>query len=510
MQPPSVSIAKNTFLLYIRLVITIFIAFFTQRVVLEALGVDNYGIYNVVGGLTTIISILNAGMIQASQRFFAYEIGKGKKSDLKNVFRTSLTIHLIISIIILFLAEFVGIWFLNTQMNIPQERMLAANSVFQASVCVLILTVLMVPFDALIISKEDFGIYAFISILEYVLKLFIAYLIYSIEYFDRLIIYGWALFGVALVCKSILFIFSNKRYEECICKLNKDGQNIRKMLSFAGFSFIGNIGFVLRNQVVNIIINIFFGAAINAARGIAYQVSSQLSSFAGNFQMAAIPQITKSFAHEDLERMRTLIYKSSKYSFCLLFLLALPVAIYPIPLLDFWLGNPPLYSDKFLQLAIIVALLDSMAIPLGKGIDATGRNKFFQVGICLIMCLDIPLAVLIYKLGAQCYEIMLISIMTSFLGLLFRLIVLSNYVKCITISSFMKIVMFPCLIAIIIDTALAHYILELFLSPSSLLMYLAYVIIVCILSALTIYFICLEHTEKIRVNKVMRKICHIS
>ena len=280
------------------------------------------------------------------------------------------------------------------------------------------------------------------------------------------------------------------------------------MLSFASFSFIGNIGFILRNQGVNIVINIFFGSAINAARGIAYQVSSQISSFAGNFQMAAALQITKSYAHGDLQRMRSLIYKSSKYSFCLLFLVALPIAINPSPLLELWLDTPPLYSDKFLQLAIIVSLLDCMATPLGKGIDATGKIKIIQIGISIIMCLDIPLAALICKLGANCYNVMFISIMTSFFALIYRLIVLSKRIEIITISSYMKSVVIPCLITIVIDAALAYYISTVL--SDSLFIYIVYISVVCILSIITIYFICLENSEKEKLNNMIKKVlCHI-
>lgn len=502
------SIAKNTILLYIRLLFIIFIAFFTQRIVLKALGVEDYGIYNVVGGLIVIIGIINAGMIQASQRFFAYEIGRNEESNLTAVFKTSLTIHAIISITILILAEIIGIWFLNTQMNISPDRMYAANFVYQASICSLLLSVLAVPFDALIVSKEDFNIYAYISILEYILKLAIAYFIYSQTTFDRLIIYSWLLFGVTLISKGFSVFSCKKKYKECVLKLNTNKDNIQKMLSFASFSFIGNIGFILRNQGVNIVINIFFGSAINAARGIAYQVSSQISSFAGNFQMAAAPQITKSYAHGDLQRMRSLIYKSSKYSFCLLFLVALPIAINPSPLLELWLDTPPLYSDKFLQLAIIVSLLDCMATPLGKGIDATGKIKIFQIGISIIMCIDIPLSALICKLGANCYNVMFISIMTSFLALIYRLIILSKRIEIITISSYMKSVVIPCLITIVIDAALAYYISTVL--SDSLFIYIVYISIVCTSSIITIYFICLENSEKEKLNNMIKKVlCHI-
>lgn len=502
------SIAQNTILLYIRLIVVIFVAFFTQRLVLKALGVEDYGIYNVVGGLIVVIGIINTGMIQASQRFFAFEIGRGKQSELKNIFGAALTIHALISIFVLLFAEILGVWFLNSIMTIPPDRLLAANFVFQATICSLLITVWTVPFDALIIAKEDFNIYAYISIVEYFLKLGIAYFISTFELYDKLIIYSWLLVLVTILCKLWSIIYGKRKYKECLLKFNKDRNYIKKMLSFASFSFIGNIGFVLRNQGVNLVLNIFFGPAINAARGVAYQVSTQVSSFAGNFQMAATPQITKNYANGNISRMQSLIYKSSKYSFCLLFILALPVAVNPHPLLELWLIHPPIYSDIFLQLSIVVSLIDCMAIPLGKGIDATGKIRIFQTGICLIMCLDIPLAILLFYLGLPCYDIMFVSIGTSLIGIIFRLILLSKYIPQVSIISYTKNVVIPCILIVAINVILAYYIKNYF--SNTFFAYALYCFIVCLFSAFFIFNTCLDKTEKSKIIKIIQNIiCRI-
>ena len=498
------SIAQNTILLYIRLIVVIFVAFFTQRLVLKALGVEDYGIYNVVGGLIVVIGIINTGMIQASQRFFAFEIGRGKQSELKNIFGAALTIHALISIFVLLFAEILGVWFLNSIMTIPPDRLLAANFVFQATICSLLITVWTVPFDALIIAKEDFNIYAYISIVQ----LGIAYFISTFELYDKLIIYSWLLVLVTILCKLWSIIYGKRKYKECLLKFNKDRNYIKKMLSFASFSFIGNIGFVLRNQGVNLVLNIFFGPAINAARGVAYQVSTQVSSFAGNFQMAATPQITKNYANGNIGRMQSLIYKSSKYSFCLLFILALPVAVNPHPLLELWLIHPPIYSDIFLQLSIVVSLIDCMAIPLGKGIDATGKIRIFQTGICLIMCLDIPLAILLFYLGLPCYDIMFVSIGTSLIGIIFRLILLSKYIPQVSIISYTKNVVIPCILIVAINVILAYYIKNYF--SNTFFAYALYCFIVCLFSAFFIFIFCLDKTEKSKIIKIIQNIiCRI-
>lgn len=508
MATESSNIAKNTLVLYVRLIITVFIAFFTQRVVLKALGFEDYGLYNVVGGIIIIVGIINAGMVQASQRFFAFELGKNTKSDLKKVFKTSLTIHVLLAVIILIIAEIGGVWFLCEKMNIEQERLFAANIVYQYSLLSLLVTIFAVPFDAMIISKEDFNIFAYLSICEYVLKLVIACFIMTITDYDRLIIYASLLFSVTLLCKIITIIYCEKKYKECIIGFNKNKRDIHQMLSFASFSFVGNIGFVLRNQGVNIVVNIFFGTVINAARGIAYQVASQISAFASNFQMAAVPQITKCYASGDFDRMLTLIYKSSKYSFCLVFVFALPVAMNPDYLLKLWLGDVPEYAGFFLQLALLVSLIDCMAIPLGKGIDATGDIKTFQSGICIILCMDIPFAYLILKLGGTCYSVMYIAIGTSSCALFFRLILLVRKIENAGIGQYISKVIRPCLSVLILDIIIVYYIKPFF--STGFISYTLYLCTSLIITITSIYCICLELDEKTKLRNILKhKLCHI-
>ena len=502
------SIAKSTILLYIRQLFVVFLAFFIQRIVLKALGVSDYGIYNVVGGLTVIIGIINAGMVQASQRFFAFEIGKGDAASLINTFRASFTIHLILSFVVLVVAESIGLWFLNSQMNIPSDRILAANHVFQATILSLIINIIAVPCDAIIIANEDFGIYAYLSILEYLLRLGVAYLIINTDSIDRLILYGWMLTVVSLICKFIDISYCKIKYRDCSLRISKDWSEIKRMISFAGFSFLGNIGFVLRNQGVNMVVNIFFGPAINAARGIAYQVSSQISSFAGNFQMAATPQITKTYASDNIIRMRNLIFKSSKYSFCLLSFIALPICIYPMPLLKIWLGDVPQYSDIFLQLAILVSLLDSMATPLGKGIDATGRIKAFQTGICVIFCMDIPLSILVLKLGFPCYSVMFVAAFTSSIALFYRLFILRLRISEITFISYFKSVLIPCLSTFAIELVALKFLTTIF--SEKFLEYVIYILVSMTFSGIITYVICLEKNEKNKIINIAKKIlCRI-
>lgn len=503
------SIAKNTILLYVRLVITVFIAFFTQRIVLKALGVDDYGLYNVVGGIIVVIGILNAGMVQASQRFFAFEIGKKCNSNLKPVFGTSLTIHSLLALFILIVAELVGIWFLNSNLNIAPDRLVAANIVYQATIMSFLVTVVTVPFDAMIISKEDFNIYAYISICEYVLKLIIAYIVLSIDKYDNLIIYAWLLFIVTIISRIICIIYCKKKYEECVLQFNTNIEDFKRLFSFAGYSLIGNIGFAMRNQGVNFVINIFCGTAINAARGIAYQVSTQISAFASNFQMAAVPQITKSCASEEYNRMLSLIFKSSKYSFCLLFVFALPILLNPHFLLELWLDDVPKYADNFLTLALIASIIDSMAIPIGKGIDATGKIKNFQILICILMCLDIPLAYIILKMHYICYSVMYVTIVTSTIGLFLRLILLKKRIKEMKILLYLKNILLPCILTFVISYLLIKYIV--LIDINDLMSYLIYLFLSFCICIISVYLICINSQErKIIIVLIKNRLCRIT
>lgn len=503
------SIAKNTMLLYIRLFFTVLIAFFTQRIVLKGLGVEDYGIYNVVGGIIAIIGIVNAGMVQASQRFFAYELGVSTNNGLVRVFGTSLTIHILLSFVVLILSEVIGVWFLNTKLNINSERIFAANLVYQCSVISFVVTVLTVPFNAMIISKEDFDIYAYVSIGEYFAKLITAYLILYEQIVDRLVFYACLLCFISLCAKLIYAIYCKTKFHECRMQLNFDRDEIKRMLSFASFSLIGNIGFIMRNQGVNIIVNIFFGTIINAARGVAYQVSSQISAFSTNFLMAAVPQITKSYASANYNRMTTLIYKASKYSFCLLFLLALPFIIKPEFLLVIWLGDVPEYADRFLRLALIVSIIDGMAIPIGKGIDATGRIKTFQICICILMFSDVPLSYFILYLGYPCYYVMYVAIFTSLLGIVLRIYLLSRNIHEVDCFYYIKKVVFPCLLIAIICILLTIP-LEGILFSNTVLYKLLFIILTIMMSSIAIYFIGMEREEKIKIRYYIKsKLCHI-
>ena len=393
-------IAKNTLLLYIRMFLIIIVGLYTSRIVLNTLGVTDYGIYNVVGGIVSMLAFLNSAMVAASQRFISFELGIGNLEKLKKVFCTSVSIHIALAVIILLIAESIGLWFVNTHLNIPLERMTAANWVYQCSILTLILTVVSVPYNSCIVAHEHMKAFAYVSIVEAVLKLLIVYIL-LVENVDKLILYAILVASVALIVRIIYGIYCKRHFEECSYRFVFDRKLFKEMFAFAGWSVIGNLGFSFKDQGSNIILNLFFGTAVNAARGIAMQVNGILSNFSNNFTMALNPQITKQYAAGDVESSMKLVYAGCRYSFYLLLLITIPVMINREYLLKLWLGNVPEYTSQFLMLVLISTLINVMASPIVTALQATGRIKVFQITICIIMLSELPLAYLILKNGGK-------------------------------------------------------------------------------------------------------------
>lgn len=428
-------IAKNTLLLYIRMLLTIIVGLYTSRVVLNTLGVDDYGIYNVVGGIVSMLAFLNSAMAAASQRFISFELGTQNHKNLKKVFATSVTIHLIIAGIIFIIAETIGLWFLNTHMNIAPERMIAANWVFQCSIFTFLIAIISVPYNACIIAHEHMKAFAYISIVEAGLKLIIVYFLLILST-DKLITYAILVLIVSLIIRIIYGIYCKKNFEECNYQFSFDKELFIKMFAFAGWSIIGNLGFSIKDQGSNVILNIFYGTAINAARGIALQVNGIISSFSGNFTMALNPQITKQYAAGNIQESMQLVYAGCRYSFYLLSIISIPFMVNLDYLLSLWLGIVPSYTDKFLFLALIAALINSMASPLVAAMQATGKIKAFQITICLIMMSEMPLAYITLKLGYAPYMAMIPTIIVITIGLFARFILLKKLIKSYSLKYF--------------------------------------------------------------------------
>lgn len=426
-QSSNTRIAKNTLFLYFRTLFTIAVGLYISRAILQILGVEDFGIYNVVGGIVMMFSFINLGMVASTQRFISYELGQNNLKQLQKVFSMAVSIHFILALIIFLFAESLGLWFLNTHMNIPPERMLAANCIYQCSILAFMLTVLSVPYNACIVAHEHMKMYAYVSVADYMLRL-LSVIILPFFSYDKLVVYGVSIFVVALIIRIIYGLYCRFNFLECRYHLVKDKKIFSEMFSFAGWSFIGNMGFSVKDQGINVLINMFFGATMNAARGIAFQASSVVSSFTANFQMAMNPQITKRYASGDIESMFNLVFRGAKYSFFLLMIIIIPFYIRAPYILELWLGDVPDYTLLFLRLVLIMLLIDSMANPLVVAMQATGRIRNFQLVISLVMICNLPISYIVLKMGGEAYSVMYVAIATSFIGLLVRLHLLHDLI----------------------------------------------------------------------------------
>lgn len=392
-------IAKNTLMLYVRTIFVMVVSLFTSRIVLQALGVNNYGIYNVVGGVVGMFSVISGALTNSISRFITFEIGTGNKDNLTKIFSTSINIQLIIAIIVLVFGETIGFWFLNYKMNIPADRLIAANWVLQCSLFAFLINLISIPYNAAIIAHERMSAFAYVSILEVSLKLIIVYMLY-ISPWDKLITYSLLLVCVSIIIRFTYSIYCNKHFDETKYRIVYDKVLVKNMISFAGWSFFTNAIYIFNTQGVNILINLFFGVGLNAARGVATQVEQAVLKFVNDFSTAVNPQITKMYAQGNLEEMNKLVCRGAKFSTLLLFLISLPIIIEADYILKLWLHNPPEYAVIFVQLTFVASIFNQIGNTGYTACMASGKIKIYVLWISTIGGLSFPLTYIAFKLGA--------------------------------------------------------------------------------------------------------------
>lgn len=413
-------IAKNTLLLYVRTLFIMLVTLYTSRVVLNTLGVTDYGIYNVVGGVVMMFSVISGSLSSSISRFITYELGHGDFEKLKRIFCTSVNIQIGISILILVLAELFGVWFLNTKMNIPVERLSAANWVLQCSLLSFIINLISVPYNACIIAHEKMSAFAYISILEAALKLAVVYML-LISPYDKLVTYAILLVIVALFIRLTYGQYCKRHFEESRYKFVYDKALVKEMTNFAGWSFFGNGAYILNVQGVDMLINIFFGVTLNAARGVATQVQNAVMQFVNNFTVAVNPQIMKSYATHEREYMNKLVCRGARFSYFLLFLFVVPIVSEADYILRLWLGVVPEYAPTFLRLTLFGSLMMLLGNSMMTAILATGNIKRYQLWVTIVGCLVFPLTWLAFKLGFPPETTYVIFIVIYFLLVFVRL-----------------------------------------------------------------------------------------
>lgn len=374
------------------------IGLYTSRVILNVLGVEDYGTYNVVGGVVSMFSLLTASMSSAISRFLTYELGRGDLDHLKRVFSTSLNVQFIMAAIIIVATEIVGVWFLNYKMNIPEGRMEAANWVMQCSILTFVVGLLMSPYNASIISHEKMGIYAYVSIWDAVMKLLIVFALY-ISPFDKLKSYAVLLLCVSLMTTCIYWVYCKRHFEECRYQRILDKKLLKEITSYAGWGVVGDGAYILNTQGVNILINLFFGVTLNAARGIATIVDNLMQNFVRNFMVALNPQIIKNYAAGNLEQMHKLIIQGSKFSFFLTILFLIPICLEARILLKLWLSVVPEYTVVFTQLSLIASACIALTKTLTTAISATGDIRDFEIVVCLMYLSIFPITWIAFSFG---------------------------------------------------------------------------------------------------------------
>ena len=442
-------IAKNTLMLYFRQILIMIVSLYTVRVVLNTLGAEDYGIYNVVAGVVVLFSFVNNAMATATQRFLNFNLGKNDTEKTQQTYSASLLIHIGIALIFVILAETVGLWFVNSKLNIPQERHSAAMWCYQFSIITTVFNILRVPYNAVIIAYEKMSFFAWVSIVEAVLKLLVVYLL-IISPFDKLVAYVILLTLVSIIILFCYKIYCNKKFEITHYKRITDYSLVKEILGFSGWSLFGATANVANNQGTNIVLNMFTNVTVNAAMGIANQVNNAVYSFVSNFQTAFKPQLVKSYAAGEKEDFNNLIIRSAKFSFYLLWIIVLPLTLNLDFVLQIWLKKVPGFSIGFVKLILIYSLFESINGPLWLAVQATGKIKKYQIIVSCLIFSNLPLSIIAFSLGANPYWVLLIRIILECFITMFRLLYLNKTQK-FSVISYVKNVMIPVLIVMIVS-----------------------------------------------------------
>ncbi len=489
-------------ILYFRMLLTMLVSLYTSRVVLNVLGVYDFGVYNVVGGVVSMFGFLNVSMTSATQRFLSYEIGKRDFNQLRKTFNVSQIIHLVIAAIILLFAETVGLWFVKKYLVIDSERIDAAIWVYQFTIFSFMLTVVQVPYNAIIIANERMNVYAYLSIIEVSLKLLIVFMLTWFTY-DKLKLYGFLLFVISLFIVIIYRIYTYKNFKESKFQVVKDKPLYMRLISYSGWNLFGAIAGVAQGQGVNILLNLFFGPVANSARSIAYQVNGALYSFVSNFLSAVNPQIIKSFAANDSKYMLSLIIKSIKFSFYLLFLMSLPILLEVNQVLGLWLVEVPEYTSNFTILTIINFLFWPLSNPFMTAIQATGKIRSYQVMTGTLIVLIFPITYLFFKLGYPAEVTYVISIIIEIVVLITRLVIVNKLLN-ISILYYIKEILMKSLIIVLLSVSLPLFLINVMDANFHRLLVIIFVSLIW--SSIIIYNIGLTKSEKKILFKGINKI----
>lgn len=423
------------------------ISIYTSRLILNALGPDDYGIYSVVGGFVGLFSVVNASLISAIVRFITTAQGLGDVENEKKVFYTSVNVEIIVAFVALLIAETFGLWFINEKMIIPPDKLYAANIVYQLSLVSFIAGLVSIPYNASIVAHERMSAFAYISIIEAVWRLFVAYVICVVQN-DRLVIYALLLSFVSFVVQGIYVLYCKRNFVECTYHFVIDRDILNKMLKFAGWETIGSSACVIRDHGSNVLLNLFFGPVVNAARAVSMQVYQAVINFVNNFCMALNPQIFKAYTQKDQDYLMKLIFNGARFAYYLMFLLSLPILINTPYILELWLKNVPNHTVSFVRLILITGLISTVSETLVTTQNATGNNKWYQIIIGGANLLTLPIAYICLWNGQPPEAVFIVTVLIEVVRLFLRLPILKRMVD-IDVKSFIKeVVLIPFLISV--------------------------------------------------------------
>jgi O-antigen/teichoic acid export membrane protein len=503
MKKNSSLIIKNTFFLYSRMLVTLFVTLYTSRVVLQILGVDDFGIYNVVAGIVILFTFISNSMASAIQRFISFEIGRGDSEKLKKTFSMSLNIHLVMMVFVILICETVGVWFLNNKMVIDESRIAAANWVFQCSLVSLCAMIVVISFNANLIAHEKMSVFAYIGIADTAMKLMVVLLL-KFGFDDNLIVYSVLMALVSIITLLISYTYNRLNYSYTKYDYIWCASIFNELIRYIGWNFLGNLAIVLANQGVNILINLFFGPAVNAARGIANQVNAAVSGFVINLNMSVSPQIIKSYAEGEHGYMSLLIHNTSKYSFFLIYIISIPILFNMNTLLNIWLGAVPEYTEVFCKLILIESIVNSLSGPLSSAAQATGKIKLFQIFVGGILLLNLPFSYLLLNIGLTATATFYISISLAIVSLFMRLHLLKKLIT-FDVNNYIKSILGRVVIIILLSLVI-YYLSDLIFTDINV--YISLVlssISLGILLLLCIWMVGLSKGEKIYVRNLVSK-----
>lgn len=454
-------IAKNTMFLYIRMLLIMGVTLYVSRVVLSVLGVEDFGLYNVVGGVVTMFTFLNGSLGAATSRYITFELGKNSYERLKRIFNAALVVHIFIAILIIILAETIGLWFLYEKLNIPEQRFSAALWVYQLSILTTFFSMTQVPYQATIIAHEDMKIYAYVGLVDAFLRLIIVYLIVYSP-IDRLVFYAALLCFLHIGVMIFYRWYCVKRYKESKIDFCFDKSLYKEIFTFSGSDLIGHVAVLAQGQGMNILLNIFFGPVVNAARAIAYQVQGAITQFSNNFMTAVRPQIIKSYAEGNIDDMWRLVIQSSCFSYYLMLFICLPLCLETDTILQLWLGNFPDHSVSFLILIIFLCLIQTLKTPRSIIFHAMAKVFWSNITVGVVLCLAFPLAYVLLRHGGAPESVFWASNITMLLSELVSVIVLRHFLKFSIVGYFIK-VHGRCILVTILSGLIPFLIYDLFM-----------------------------------------------